>query len=1074
MVSWLIVRFFLSHFTQSIVQFPPTKFLFMKKSIPKSRQLTLPALVCCLLAQPLLADASTGAAALKLATAVAQPAAIISGRVTDAAGAGLPGVSVLVKGTSTGTSTNAEGMFSVDVPAGSMLAFSYVGYVTQEVVVGAETTVNVTMQEDVQKLNEVVVVGYLSQDRQNVTSAVSSLDVKEAAKTPAPTLVQGLQGRVAGVTVESAGNPGAVPNILIRGVGTLGTNTQPLYVIDGLWTDNIRDLSPSDIESTVILKDASSTAVYGSRGANGVILITTKRGKSGEPQISFNAYKGVEDIYRKYDLTNHSEWADRAAVAYRNAGLDPTLRMPGSVKGTAAYSDSIDTDWQKEFFRTGKVEDYNLTFSGGSSAGKSSTNFLISGGYFRQDGIVKGPSFERYNVRLNSGLTRGRLKISQSALLTHINTTLLNEVPFVDVLAELPGIPVYNAANFGGYGFGSANLFNYSVNPIGAQQILTRTQKNNLLQGNITGEFAITNWLSYRLNMGIDLHDYNDKNARKEGYIRLGESTPNTTYLYENRGTSMFTLVENTLNLNKRFGDHSVNALIGYSQQATSTNNATANATGYTSTPQYFFTLASGSNAATPPTVGGGLDEFTKRSYFSQLNYDYKNRYLITGSFRRDGSSRFDNTRQYGTFGAGSVGWRISEEDFFKSALPMVNSLKLRASYGMNGNDFLPNYAYQPVINPLIFYPLGTGQVLTPAGIQPALPSKDIHWESRYTTDFGLDMALLDSRLSLSADYYISTTKDALISPPLPAYLGTSGYAQPYTNLGEIQNKGFEFALGYHENRSSFTYGADLTLTTLHNEVRKLSELQPVIPGDFGVTRTEVGQPISRLYVLEMLGIFQSQDEIDNYKSADGKVIQPLAQPGDVKYKDENGDGAITYSGDRKYVGNPFPTLQFGLNLTAAYKGFDLSVFWQGVSGNDVLNITRTAVDGLSGDTNFRSDLEPWTPENHSNTTPRLVYGGGNEAVKNYELASTRWIEDGSYLRLKNVQIGYTFPKALTSKISTTSTVRIYLTGRNIFTITKYTGFDPETPGTSLFGRGLDNGTYPNVRTFTGGLQVNF
>jgi TonB-linked SusC/RagA family outer membrane protein len=748
--------------------------------------------------------------------------------------------------------------------------------------------------------------------------------------------------------------------------------------------------------------------------------------------------------------------------------------MPGSVKGTAAYSDAIDTDWQKEFFRTGKVQDYNVTFSGGSNADKNSTNFLISAGYFNQDGIVRGPSFERYNVRLNSGFRRGKLKITQSALLTRINTTLLNEVPFVDVLAELPGIPVYNTANFGGYGYGSANLFNYSVNPIGAQEILNRTQRNNLVQGNVVGEFNFTDWLSYRLNLGLDQQDFYDKNARKEGYIRLGESSPNTTYLFENRGTSTFLIAENTLNFNKRFGDHSVNALLGYSEQRTRFDNATANATGFPSQPQYFFVLSQGQNTAGPPVVTGGIDEFTKRSYFSQLNYDYKNRYLVTGSFRRDGSSRFDPTRRYANFGAGSLGWRISEEDFFKNALPMVNSLKLRASYGVNGNDQITNYAYQARVNRGIFYPLGASQALVPAATQPALESRGIRWESRYTTDFGLDLALLDNRLTLSADYYISDTKGTLVRPPLPGYLGTAGNDQPFSNVGELRNQGFELALGYHEGRKAFTYGADLTLTTLRNEVRRLSDIQPVIPGDFGVTRTEVGQPISRLYLLDMVGVFQTQDEINNYKSADGKVIQPLAKPGDVKYRDVNGDGAITYSGDRQFVGRPFPTLQGGLNLTAGFKGIDVSVFWQGQTGNDILNITRTAVENLYGDTNFNRDITPWTAENRSNTTPRLVYGGGAEGVKNNELASTRWVEDGSYLRLKNVQIGYTFPKALTSKISGSSTVRVFVTGRNIVTFTKYTGFDPETPGTGLFGRGLDNGTYPNVRTFTGGVQVNF
>jgi len=1034
-------------------------------------RLLVPAALSCLPLQSLLAHEAAAPETHKLARA----AGPVTGRIVDEKGAGLPGVNVLVKGTNVGTATNADGRYTIDAPAGATLVFSYVGYTSQEVLVGDRATVDVALVPDAQSLSDVVVVGYLTQDRQNVTSAVAALDVKEAEKTPVPTLAQAFQGRVAGVQVEGTGGPGAVPNVLIRGVGSTGTNTAPLYVIDGLWTDNIRNLSPTDIESTTILKDASSTAVYGSRGANGVVVITTKRGRSGEPQVSANGYVGVESIYRKYNLTNHSEWADRSAQAYRNAGLDPTQRMPGAVKGTAAYSDAIDTDWQKEFFRTGKVQDYNLTFSGGSNAEKTSTNFLISAGYFNQEGIVRGPSFERYNVRLNSGFRRGKLKITQSALLTHINTTLLNEVPFVDVLAELPGIPVYNPANFGGYGFGSANLFNYSVNPIGAQEILNRTQRNNLVQGNVVAEFNFTDWLSYRLNLGLDQQDFYDKNARREGYIRLGESSPNTTYLFENRGTSTFLLAENTLNFNKRFGDHNVNALLGYSEQRTKFDNATANATGFSSQPQYFFVLSQGLNTATPATVGGGIDEFTKRSYFSQLNYDYKNRYLITGSFRRDGSSRFDPTRRYANFGAGSLGWRISEEDFFKNALPVVDNLKLRASYGVNGNDQILNYAYQAVVNRGIFYPLGTSQALVPGATQPGLESRGIRWESRYTTDFGLDLALLGNRLTLSADYYISDTKGTLVSPPLPGYLGTAGAAaQPYSNVGELRNQGFELAIGYHEGRKAFTYGADLTLTTLRNEVRRLSDIQPVIPGDFGVTRTEVGQPISRLYLLDMIGVFQSQDEINNYKSADGKVIQPLAQPGDVKFRDVNGDGSITYSGDRQFVGRPFPTLQGGLNLTAGFKGIDASIFWQGQTGNDILNITRTAVENLYGDTNFNRDITPWTNENRSNTTPRLVYGGGAEGVKNNELASTRWVEDGSYLRLKNVQIGYTFPKTLTSRISGSSTIRVFVTGRNIVTFTKYTGFDPETPGTGLFGRGLDNGTYPNVRTFTGGLQVNF
>ncbi|MBX0289298.1 TonB-dependent receptor [Hymenobacter sp. HSC-4F20] len=1040
----------------------------MKKPVPKLRRVAVPALLCCLPLQPVLAATATAATSPMPSVTTVQADITVTGRIVDEKGAGLPGVNVIVKGTTTGTQTDADGRFSLTAPDNGTLQISFVGYTSQEVPVNGQTNISISLAPDSRALSEVVVVGYLAQDRQNLTSSVSSLDVKESAKTPVPTLAQAIQGRTPGVQVEGSGAPGAVPNIVIRGIGSFSNGSNPLYVVDGLWTDNIRDVSPNDIESVTVLKDASSTAVYGSRGANGVIVVTTKRGASGAPKVSFNGYMGAESIYKTYDLTNHSEWADRSAVAYRNAGVAP---LPGADKAGGTFTNAIDTDWQKEFFQTGRIQDYNLTFSGGSQSDKNATNFLISGGYFNQEGVVKGPKFERYSVRLNSGLTRGRLKLGQSALLTHINTTLLNNVAFVDVLTMLPGIPVRDPATTSGFGYGNAALFNYSVNPVGAQLIRNNTQTNDRLQGSANAEFSFFDFLSYRLNLGLEMHLFADKDARREGRIRLGDPDEGQTYLFENRGTQRTLLVENTLNFNKRFGDHSVNAIVGYSEQKYDFDNTSGRTTGFQSVPQYYFVLNAGTLASSA-TVGGGLDAWAKRSYFTQATYDFKNRYLLTASFRRDGSSRFDRTRQFGNFGAASVGWRLSEEQFFKDALPMVSNLKLRASYGVNGNDNLPgSYLYQATVNQNVNYVLGTGQVITNGAIQIGLESRNIRWEERYTKDVGFDLGLLDDRITLAADYYISNTKNALVNPPLPTYLGSYN-AAPYTNLGEIENKGFELALGYHENRSAFTYGADLSLTTIKNKVLALSELQPNIPGALNLTRTTVGQPISRLFLIPMAGIFQSQEEIDNYKNAEGKVIQPMAKPGDVKYEDVDGDGTINTDKDRRFVGNPFPKLQFGLNLNAAYKGVDVSLFFQGVTGNDVFNSTRASLDQLDGQTNFRRDVEPWTEENRSTTTPRLVQGGSNGM--NTLRQTTRWVEDGSYLRLRNIQIGYTLPKAVTNYVPGLGSVRFYVTGRNVFTVTKYTGFDPETPGIGVFGRGVDDGSYPNIRSYTGGLQVNF
>ena len=1055
----------------------------MKKSVPKMHQLLLPAVLCCLPLQPLFAFAAGSAAARPVARPVAGP---VSGRLTDEKGSGLPGVNVIVKGTSQGTQTDADGRYTLpNVPDGATLVFSFVGYTNQEVAVGGRTTVDAQLAPN-GRLDEVVVVGYLAQDRQNVTSAVSSLNVAEATKAPVATVVQSLEGRVAGVQVQGTGGPGDTPVITVRGVGTLGNSgSAPLYVIDGLWTDNIRDLNPNDIETLNVLKDASSTAIYGSRGANGVIQITTKKGRAGAPAIGINAYRGVDNIYKRYNLTNASQWADRVVQAYANAGLDPLNAgqnsLAGAVKGPGgAFNPNVDTDWQKEFFQTGVTEDYNLNFSGGTTTGKNATNFLISGDYFHQQGIVKGPDFKRYSLRINSGLTKGRLKFQENAQLTHLNTILLNgsvdSAPFISVLRQLPSIPVYDPTNQGGYGIGSTSLNTFATNPIGAQALLHRTQNDNRLAGNVSADVSIFDFLTYRLNLAMDGHVYSNADAQQAGILRQN-SAINTSSLTEYEGYDVFFLAENTLNFSKTFGDSHVNVLAGYSEQRNLYHNTSAQTQGFTALPQYYFQLSAGQNTG---GVTGTEAEIARRSYFSQATYDYKNRYLVSASFRRDGSSRFTPEHRYGNFGAGSLGWRISEESFFKAALPAISNLKLRASYGLNGNDNLAGLYYgaylpYPTVNQNVNYVDGTGKIVNGAA-QTALSSPDVQWEERYTKDAGLDIAFLNNRLTISADYYYSETKKALAPVQVPLYVGNIG-ATIYQNAGNVENKGFELAVGYHDTHNAFTYGADFTLTTLQNKVTQ-------VPGNstftdaLGLTREQTGQPIGEFYLIPFDGIFQSQDEVNNYKNAAGKVIQPYASAGDVKYQDTNGDGVIDAK-DRVFAGSPFPKLLMGLNLSAAYKGFDLSVFLNSVTGNYVYNEAKLALESYNGPNNYEADVQPWTAQNPSTTTPRLLQGGGAgnlglAASSNAMANTTRWLEKGDYLRLRNIQVGYTFPKTLTSRVPSLGSVRVYLTGRNVFTATKYTGFDPETPGTEFLGRGIDYAIYPNVRTFTGGVQLNF
>ncbi|MBJ6111093.1 TonB-dependent receptor [Hymenobacter sp. BT523] len=1056
----------------------------MKKSVPKIPGFAVPVLLGGMLSLPGLHPAMAAPAARPFSVQQAADTPV-TGRITDENGAGLPGVTVLVKGTSTGTQTDADGRYSLVAPAGATLVFSFVGYKTQEVAVGGRTAVDARLATDTQGLSEVVVVGYLAQDRQNVTSAVSSLDVKEANKAPVATATQALQGRLPGVTVQGSGGPGDAPVVSIRGIGTLGNaGSGPLYVIDGLWTGNIRDLNPNDIESLTVLKDASSTAVYGSSGANGVVLITTKKGKAGQPSIAFNGYRGIDQIYKRYNLTNASDWADRAVQAYANAGLNPLNNgqngLAGAAKGPGgAFNPNIDTDWQKEFFQTGTLEDYNLSFSGGSVGDKTASNFLISGEYFHQEGIVKGPDFQRLSLRLNSGLTRGRFKFQENAQLTHLDVTLLNGAPFIDVLAMLPSIPVYDARNEGGYGTGSPILNTFATNPIGAQELLRRKQADNRLAGNFSMDVSLFDFLTYRLNAAIDGHTYSNSDAQKSGILRQNTRI-NTSSLNEFLGYDVFLLAENTLNFNKAFGDNHINVLGGYSEQRYRQHNVQAGSQGFSSLPQYYFELSAGT---TKGAVLGTSTENSKRSFFTQATYDYKNRYLISGSFRRDGSSRFAPQNRWANFGAASLGWRLSEETFFKDALPQVNNLKLRVSYGGNGNDALfgeygGNYLTTPNIAQNVNYVLGTGQAIVNGQTQLALPSPDIQWEERFTKNIGLDLALLGSRLTLSTDYYIAETRKALAPVQVPTYLGHFGTVL-YQNAGNIENRGFELALGYHENRKAFVYGADFTLTTISNKITSLPVVGSAFEGGEGFTRSELGSSLGEFYLIQFDGIFQSREEAQNYKSSNGTIIQPYATAGDVRYKDVNDDGKIDNL-DRVFSGKAIPTLQYGLNLNAAFKGFDLSLFWQGVSGNKIFNSARIALESYSGPNNYNADVTPWSPSNPSTTTPRLLQGGGAtpdliaSAAFNGRANTTRWLEDGAYLRLKNVQLGYTFPKTLTSFMPSLGSVRVYVTGRNVVTFTKYTGFDPEITGTGFYSRGVDNSAYPNVRSFTGGLQVNF
>jgi TonB-linked SusC/RagA family outer membrane protein len=1046
----------------------------MNKLLPPPGRLLIPVLACCL---PLTVAVAAPVAASTYKVFVpkhrAHPAAPITGRVTDEKGEGLPGVTVLVKGGTQGTTTDVNGNFTLDVPASSTLVISSVGFTTQEIAVNNQTTLAVRLVTNTQNLSEAVVVGYLTQERQNVTGSVATVSGTDVRRAPVPSVGEAIQGRLPGVQVTNSGSPGQGPVVNIRGLGTLGgTNSTPLYVVDGLWIEPTssagRDINPADIESVQVLKDGASLAPYGSSGANGVIIITTKKGKQGVPAISFNASGGVQNLVHRLDLANAAQWAAVNNQAYDNAGQ---TRQPYAANLPAG----IDTDWQKEFFKQGSVQDYSLGFSGGGP----NSNFNVSGGYFKQEGTVIGPKFERFTARVNTGFNRGRLRVGENLQLVRANQTYVNGNPFVDVVRMLPVIPVYDPTVPGGFGIGNNNAITFGTNPIALQSLLNSTSTNNRVLGNVFGEVQIFDFLRYRLNLGVEYHGFRDQQKRQYGIWRRNDATTPSSF-GDDQGNELFGQVENTLTFDKSFGEHNLTAVAGYSRQRRSNDFTRGVNFGYGTGPTYYWALDAGTQ--TPQAIGSSWVQ-GKESFFGQVTYDYDRRFLVTGAFRRDGSSLFAPDVRWGNFGAGSVGWRISKEKFMEN-VTAINDLKLRASYGSLGNQYLSgayggSYLYQGALNTNANYVLGGSQSIQNGAIQTTLASV-ARWEERRTQNYGLDLAFLENRFSLSADYYISRTARALIAPNLPGTYGNAG-ALPYQNLGLLENRGFELRLGYADDRKPFKYGVSANLTTLKNKVLNLNDGAAVeggptnflLGGPNNITRTEVGYEIGSFYLYQFDGIYQSGD----------KNIPTGLKAGDVRYRDNNGDGQIT-DADRVHVGRVFPKIQYGLNLTASYGGFDVAAFFQGVQGNTVFNEDRYWLERTDDNNNHLANFSPWTPTNPSTTTPRAIIAGApniagavdasGEAGNNDRYNTTRWLENGSYMRLKNVQIGYSLPKAMLERTKYIGSLRFVLTGQNVFTVTKYTGFDPETVGQGALARGVDQGSYPNLRSFTLGVQAGF
>ena len=872
------------------------------------------------------------------ATAYSQDVTI-TGTVTDANSEPLVGVNVLVKGTTTGAITDIDGNFSVSGKKGSTLVFSYIGMLTQEVVYKG-TALRVVMKDDSKALEEVVVIGYQTVKKSDLTGAVAVVDTKEMKKSAAGTLVSQMQGLATGINVRSSGRAGEDASIEIRGVGSLSNNS-PLWVIDGMITDPGVDFNPADAESIQILKDASAAAIYGSRAANGVIIVTTKKGTKGPMKVNVSVKETLE-WSPKFDLMNAAEYIKYNDIAYNEAIKDGIA----TVNSTQKHS-QYDTNWQDEVLKTALVQDYNVSLSGGGDSG----SYFVSAGYYNNDGVSYGNTFDRYSFRVNTQGKKGWFSFGENLAYSLTNTDPNQTNTYNDFLRMMPTIPIYDENNPGGYGYGDAAKYNtFGVNPIAREDLEYRHFRQNRLNGSLWLEFKPFEFLSYKFNGGIDLYFYENSWFRGEGNWTQNQEHRDPES-QKARDNTYNMLIEHTLNFNKDFGKHHVDAVVGTTYQHHEWEGLWASRLNFpmTGNGDYFTVLNAGQSNQ---QNSNSISENAMISYLGRANYVYDDKYYLTATFRRDGTSRLAKENRWGNFPSFSGAWRISKEEFFD--VPWINDLKIRGNWGRLGNSSIGDWDYIGTINQSIVTVFGGA--IVPGSTQVKLVNAGLVWETKETVNVGFDASFLNQRLTVSAEYYNSKTSDVLAETPIAISTGNQG-GSPWKNAASLRNKGFEFTFGWKDQISGFKYSALLNVTTMDNEVLSLgrdgSERNFI---DSGQARTEPGRSLAEFYLRKTDGIFRTQEEIDNYVTKGNHVPGPnedkvpagtpimiegkRPQLGDVKYLDLNDDGQITDI-DRDYCGSPWAKMQMSLVLNAEWKNFDFSMMWNGQFGNKIYNVSR-------------------------------------------------------------------------------------------------------------------------------------
>jgi len=1004
----------------------------------------------------------------------------IVGKVTDENGNPLSGVSIVIQNSKNGTSTGLDGSFQIAAAEGQTLVLSYVGYQLSQIVVGQSSTYAVSMKSASQALDQVVVVGYGTQKRALVTGAVSSVTSKTLNELPAVTISQALQGRVAGLQVTNNGSPGTEPIVRIRGISSISFASDPLYVVDGFPTGNLAAIDVKDIESVDVLKDASAAAIYGSRATNGVIMITTKKGRrDGKLSVTLDSYVGTQDVTKRLSLLNTQQFM-QYALAYRGSQIprltSPTIDEPIYEGATQTYGQT-NTDWQDAYFKKGPMTQHNIGLSGGNDVSR----FHASAGYMDQQGTAPSVSYRRYNFRLNSEhivskvFTFGENLYIASANQGYDNNETGSRTNLVNVIRMMPHIPVYDPTSNGGFrGVDATKDGGDPTNPVEDAALKNPGNRTTAkILGTAFLNVNFTKWLSFRSTFGVDYAnglDYRFSPIFNDNGAVAGSSATLAT-ITNNRNVSTVLLYTQTLTFDKTFGNHHVNAIAVYEQQNQNTRQENASGNQASNTLR---TLNNASNISAQTLIG----ENALISYLGRINYDFNGKYILSAAVRRDGLSVWAPGKKWATFPSGSIAWRIDQESFMKD-MTNISEMKLRAGYGVTGLNGLvlgntpwlvtvaANSAAYPFNNTI---PNGNSSSI------PRLGNRDLEWETTKQFNIGLDLGLFRNKLTLTAEYYQRKTDNLILNVPLPPSFGfiTSTVAQ---NVGGMKNSGFEFQLGYTERQHDFKWNASVNMSFVTNQVTRLAEgvtnIEAGGDADFGsynITNTAVGHPIQSFYGWQVEGIFQSNDEVTKHATQTAGTAA-----GDLKFKDQNGDGKIDIN-DRVFLGSFIPKVTYALNLGANYKNFDLSMFFQGVQGNKIFNATRVITEGMVRFFNAGTQvLNAWTPTNTNTDIPRAISSDPNQNAR----PSTRFLEDGSFLRLKNIMLGYSIP-ANTIKSATRGTVknlRFYVSAQNILTFTKYSGYDPEvgnrTPNSSLTS-GIDFAVYPQPKSVQVGLQASF